>query len=479
MGKTPFPHQSTGIEYGTTRPGGGFFYLGMRTGKTFTTVETARKVNKFPALVVAPATVLASWENELLEEGYTEDDIVIIDDRHTGNSKKLTNLLTLSTPKWFLLNFEKIELTDALNIRRRFHFHRPAFIGRPGPFPGLGLPDWGMVVVDESYRIANHENSVTQYLLRYEKPEDQLRFCLSGSPASESPRNLASQFVFVDGHFFNCKTVEEYLAKYYWWDTVLYKWIMRDKGHEIAVRDYVQRNAFCLTMEDLGLGAKKLYSSRIVEPNAAQLELQKWLSLATGYQYPDDDEFKVMEPVVRVTFEQRIAAGIHPLTGEMISDRKIDYVLDMLVDHPDQRFLILSRFTAPINRMAEKLLEAGFKIGVIDGSVGKRKREEIRKAFQAGELDHVVAQVTTVKMGLDFSSLDAVVYISNSFSQDDRAQSEDRGQHTLRKTPYGILDICARGFNCLRLTNILTKKKANAIFYIKQLNQDILERVRK
>jgi hypothetical protein len=98
--------------------------------------------------------------------------------------------------------------------------------------------------------------------------------------------------------------------------------------------------------------------------------------------------------------------------------------------------------------------------------VKKRERERIRDLFQSGELTDVVAQVTTIKMGLDFSGLTAEVFLNNSFSQDDRTQAEDRGQHTLRNSPYGIIDICTAGFKCKQIANKMVKKQANARFFL-------------
>jgi len=77
-------------------------------------------------------------------------------------------------------------------------------------------------------------------------------------------------------------------------------------------------------------------------------------------------------------------------------------------------------------------------------------------------------------MGLDFPALDSIIYLSNSFSHDDRAQSEERGQHLHRTTPYSIIDINTRGTHDSDLTNVLTIKKQNAILYVKAWNFDIL-----
>lgn len=466
----PWPHQKEAIDYATSRPGGGFLAMGMQTGKTLSCIWSIKKQQAFPAMVITPASVLASWENDLLALGYTEDQVLIFDDRQKGTCAELENLLYSRKPLWILINFEKVVAMDALHIRRRFHFPAGMYVRRPGPSPALNLPDWAAVVVDESIRISNHESVIGEYLLRYPKPENQLRFCLSGSPTSETVMRLAAQFVFMDGHYFGCPDVDQYIIKYWDWDDWAKKYKMKNKDHKQEAREYLQDNAFCRQMKDLGIGAKKLYSIRMLEPNAEQLRLQKWLKTCSMYTMPGKEEM-LMEPMVRVTFEHKIASGIHPLDNTVISDVKNKYVVQCCIDRPTDKYLILSAFTAPIHRTAYLLREAGFVVGVITGDTKKTDREQIRRDFQAGTIQHVIAQTATVQMGLSFAALDAIIYLSNMYHEDVRTQSEDRGQHTKRTTPYGVWDLCLRGFGCLKVTKVLTKKIQCSNFYTYMNNE--------
>tara|TARA_Y100000310_G_C20700829_1_gene829734 strand:+ start:5263 stop:6720 length:1458 start_codon:yes stop_codon:yes gene_type:complete len=480
MGKTPFPHQFEGIKYGTSRKGGGFLYMKMRLGKTLVQINIIKKKRAYPCVVVCPATVLASWENELLEEGTNPEEILIFDDRLKGNCSKLSNHLANTTPKWILVNFEKVEIMDVLMYRIRHLL--PSKVKqlkkkRKGPLPVHNLPNWKSFIIDESYRISNRDSNIVKYLLKYPKPEGQLRFCMSGAPSFSDPIALASQFFFVDGHFMGCSNLDEYIDKYYAWNRFSMKWELRNTRHLLKVKQYVNNNAYCLEMEDVGLGAKKLYSTRTIEPDQVQEDLLLWLSLTSTYEV--EDEEREMYSIVRNTFEQKIAAGVHPLTDEIISETKINYVLGMLQDRKEERYLILSGCKPPIFRMAQRLEEAGYRVGVITGDTPMRERETIRRSFQAGELDHVVAQVVTVKMGLDFSSLDCILFLNNSNSPDARVQAEDRGQHTQRTTPYMIIDIAVRGFSCARRATALRRHKKLSSMMIKQMNKEVLQRVRK
>ena len=434
----------------------------MRCGKTLACLDTIDKGRRFdgPALIIAPVSVLASWENELIDNGVPPEEIVIVRSRPGWKPHHLQRLFLNPLGRYFLINFDMVKRTGAMGARANI-------------LPGLGLPDWEAVVVDESYRIANDESRVVEYLHRfYANPSRQRRFILSGAPASENILNFASQFIFLYGEYFGCRSVGEYRAKYWKKNEYTYKWELQDDSHAAAVLAHVRRSAYCTTLEDLGLGGVKLYRIDRVDPTAAQKEALLWLKIATAYTHPKTGKTTIIDPLIRCTFEARISSGVHPLTGAILSDEKARHAADVWRDRPAPS-LILSRFVSPIVQAVAAFQAVGARVESITGETAPADRERIRQAFQRGDLDIVVAQVIPVKMGLDFSRADRIVYLSNSWSQDDREQTEDRAQHVNRTTPYEIIDIVTRGTHDEILTHVLTKKKENAILYTKHWSHEL------
>jgi SNF2 family DNA or RNA helicase len=107
-------------------------------------------------------------------------------------------------------------------------------------------------------------------------------------------------------------------------------------------------------------------------------------------------------------------------------------------------------------------------VAAITGATPQAERERIRRDFQAGKLRVVVGQVKAVKMGMDFSRADYLFYLSNSYSQDDRTQSEDRGNHTQKTGILQVVDLCTKGGNDRKLVSLLTTKKALSRSYIEE-----------
>jgi hypothetical protein len=71
-------------------------------------------------------------------------------------------------------------------------------------------------------------------------------------------------------------------------------------------------------------------------------------------------------------------------------------------------------------------------------------------------------------MGLDFSRSNYLFYLSNSYSQDDRTQSEERGNHTKKTGILQIIDIVTRDSNERKLVALLTSKKKLSQSYIRE-----------
>jgi hypothetical protein len=394
---------------------------------------------------------MATWENELLQEGLQPHEIHLVHEGERGSQLTRPGILVA------VVSFEIIKKSHALRIRDSLG-------------AALEIPSWAGITVDESYRIANPEAQITREILRSTRPTGQFRAILSGSPASESGLNLAPQFLFLDGKFFEYKTLVEYIQHYCRQDPRTRRWVPTRHGHLQDIKDLVSRRAYCIQMSDLDMGVDKVYQVWQVDPNQAQAEALRWCKLANTYPAIEGGKkiTRLMAPLVRSTFLAKTAAGLHPLTGEVISTAKAQLLLDWLQDHPDEPALVLSRFTAPIRATRELLERAGIRVETITGETSKKDRESIRQNFQAGTLRVVIGQVRTVKMGLDFSRANYLFYLSNSYSQDDRSQSEERGNHTQKSGILQIIDIVTRDSHERKLVILLTSKKTLSQSYIRE-----------
>ena len=486
MGRKLYSHQQEAKEMAVKIGSLGFF-MGMRTGKSLTTISTVQELKAYPCLIICPLAAIATWKAELLREGVEEDEITIL--RSAKGVKKAKNKL-MDKSKFFIVNFDVVPAMDALNFRSTW---QPldiasaeaiaAITGRPvtqsqeeerAPAP-YELPDWSSVVVDESYKIANGESGITKYLLRRPKPTYQHRFCLSGTPAAENPFQYAAQFIFMFGEFFGCVDVLGYMQKFWLWNDKRRKWRVADRSHLDDIREHVQKYAYCVTMYELGLGCAVFHTSRDVEPSDEQKAAFEWLKYARTYPHKKTGEIMKIEPGVRVLFHRQIAAGVHPLTDKMISDTKILDFIQYIKD-TGQRILVSSFFKQPILRAAELCEEYKIRYAVITGGTKPEQAEQYRLLFQAGKLDVIIGQEDKISRGLEFSTLSAIFVLSTSYSEEAREQLVERGQHVSRQEPYEVINQHTVGSIETSITKILTEKKTNARYYLDQFNLEIIGR---
>lgn len=471
------PHQIEATQRAVLRGNMGF-WMDMRTGKTRALIDTLVQLGAFPALIMCPLGVMPGWVNELKTMGFTDSQINKV--RPLTNSGRIgpaINKLLNRNSLFNLVSLDNVYGFDAINIRRQYSTPAQLAAGyKPPRAPiALGLQDWKGMVVDESYRIANPETTITEYLLKQPRAPGQSRFCLSGSPASEAPFNFATQYIWMDGSFFRCTTPWEYMNKFWEYNEYIYEWKVRKYQHLRDIRDFVQSQGYTKTMDELGLGAKIFYSAREIAQTPAQTKMLNWLSIAVCYNHKETGDIKEMIPLVRSTFEYKTASGIDPFTDEIISYNKIIDVYEFYQDQP-QPLLIVNKFVALVKATTEYFKKAGVRIESVYGKTPESERERIRVAFQAGELDIVSAQGAVIAEGKDYSRLGAIIFMSNDWSHNTRTQAEKRGNHTARTTPYSIIDLQTVGTNDKVLTNVLTQKKKDASFFIKEFNSRILNR---
>lgn len=475
MNKKRFPHQIE-AKNKALHKGGLCFYMGMRTGKTLTALDTIKQSKNFPVLIIAPLGVLATWKAELISEGVEREKIATVRPKKNRKIGTALDLLLNSEADYFLINFDSVVALDALYFRSDYQIKVSPLMRSLGESEllrapsWLGIKDWKCVVVDESYRIANGESELTKYLLTFPKPSDQMRLCLSGTPAAEGPYQYAPQFIFVFGVYFGCETVFEYMDRYWVWNEYEFKWKVRDKFHLTEIRNHVQEFSYCITMEELGLGCQIFQTIRELEPTPEQIELYFWCKHVIIYER-GEEEIEI-NPATRVLFEQKISAGVHPLTNEIISDSKIlDWIEYFEVDR--KPLLVSSRFKAPIFRAKELCLARGIRAEIIYSGVSVEERDRIRVAFQNGELDVVIGTEGTIYRGLDFSNLSDMIIMSSGYSAEKREQLELRGNNVMRKEPYQIINQFVTGSLDSHIFEIVTNKKEDARHYLKELSDKI------
>ncbi len=177
-------HQREAIERAKNLNHFGLFFE-AGTGKTRTVIDIIRQ--KFAnngrllrTLVLAPQVVMSNWRNEILKYSKIQDqDIILL--KGSGNERHDAIIKAAGAeknPKIFICNYETLLMDKVFKAFEWYGFE--------------------CIVADESHRIKNHSSKRTKALITLSR-ETNYKYILTGTPVLQSPTDLFSQFLFLDG----------------------------------------------------------------------------------------------------------------------------------------------------------------------------------------------------------------------------------------------------------------------------------------
>ena len=416
------PHQSDAIVWGRPKQ---YFpcYMEMRLGKSLVITRWAKAKNPNHVLILAPASTIPDWLDELKREQ--------IEVHHLTGSRQRRADYAGDHSGWFITNYEGVCIPDGKTPKGKRRYRSPL----------LELL-WDVVVLDESTRIKNPQAGITKQLLKYRMNFNH-RAILSGYPAPEGPSDYFCQMQFLYGEFAQAKNWWQFRDIHYHnpWG---FEWIPKS-GTLDYVKRQVRGRAYVLRRKDAGIGSKKFYERRVVPLNAVQKRLIK--EIDTDFEYSTVEGITTTKSVLTTCiWMQRIAGGYTPDGLTLINPAKQKAILELLKgDLKTQSILIWFRFNREIWGMRNFLEGEGYHVECITGVVPFAARKLLQRDFNNHKFPILLMQVQCGKMGIDLSGADTAIYYSNSWSGESRAQSEDRIIHPVKRDPLLYVDIVSKG----------------------------------
>jgi SNF2 family DNA or RNA helicase len=345
-------------------------FFSPRCGKTLTAIHGSRDGDR---LIVCPVSVKGTWKRDL--ELYGETDIFIWD-----KYKKPKN-----RPKNVIVNYETLWRTDLLDY------------------------GYDTIIFDESHKLSNIQTKLFRYCYEHLKQLCSARvILLTGTPCVESWSQLISQSIVATGSFDGSTDPWEVLRNNFTYDDAKYKWIP-NTGTSALFKKVFNEMGQTMTQAEAGINTKKLY--RIYPITLSDDEEKAWKEHVGEFQ-PEGAQFGIMA--------QSYASGRN-CYGEITQSSKLDAVVDY-VKELDRPCVILAHFTASVEYLAKRLPECALIYGKDDGAAW---RDKVIQGFGT-KYKYIVAQVTTVKVGLNLSASDTLVFAENNFSGEARIQAEER-----------------------------------------------------
>jgi len=114
--------------------------------------------------------------------------------------------------------------------------------------------------------------------------------------------------------------------------------------------------------------------------------------------------------------------------------------------------VIWARYTEDVNLIIKMLGDSAKRY---DGKVKEKHRPEILQQFRKDKFQWLVAKATCLSEGENLSNADLEVYYTNSFSLNDRIQSEERCVLLDKTKPVMVVDLVSDAPVCENILSTL------------------------
>lgn len=435
----PYRHQIEGYNLCLQNNGFGLLFdMGM--GKSLTAAAVAARryehgeIKKL--LIVCPSAVMPVWEREF--KNVTVDHSLSLLE---GSITKRVQLL-----KFFPNEGLRVAV---INFEGTWRMLKELLTWRPD-----------MLIVDESQKIKNHKSRQSKAVHKLAKAA-KYRIILTGTPISNSPMDVYSQWKVIDesifgSSFYAFRGRYAIMGGYSNKQVVSYKNLeeLTEKAHSRALRvskeqaldlpEQVDDYRYC----DLDPQGGKVYR---------ELEKDCFAKLLRG----EVTATNILTQLLRL---QQVTGGFISADNEnktqRVSTAKLDLLSDLLDDlmETDEKIIIFARFTAEVEEIKRLLEKKRVIFEALDGR--SKNRGDIVERFQTGEsIKVMVAQISVGGVGITLHSASVVVYYSTTFSLTDYLQSKSRTHRIGQKRRCLYVHLVCRNTIDEKILAALAKKQ--------------------
>lgn len=135
---------------------------------------------------------------------------------------------------------------------------------------------------------------------------------------------------------------------------------------------------------------------------------------------------------------------------------KLDMLEEIVDDIGDKQIVIWCSRTKLLYDAEKRMREAGYTTAIYDGKIDKKLREEGYQSFSEGKTQLIFINQASGAYGLDgLKEADYAIYLCNSYSVEQRAQSENRIYRGVITRSKYIIDLTCKGTCEDRVTEAL------------------------
>lgn len=331
-----------------------------------------------------------------------------------------------------------------------------------------------MIVIDESTRIKNEGSD------RYKQARklgDCVRYRYEGTglPVTNKPNDLFAQFEWMmpDAELLGTSSYRAFVAEYN---------ILMNPDEDWALKKMIEKNPRMryaqITKRD-DITGKPMYRNlnklnKLLEPHAFRILKKECTDLPDkvfeqvffeltpkqrlAYETMENDlRYELEDGTIQGFAKLNVANKLQQITSGFILnvDGSVVYVENdaenprlkalrrLMEDFEGQKVVIWAWFKEEIRAIAKLMTELGRKPVQYHGEIKDKEREIAIDSFQDGDADTFIGNQASGGIGITLTAASNVIYYSNNFNLEHRAQSEDRSHRTGQKSVVVYYDIIA------------------------------------
>ena len=387
----------------------------MGLGKTSQSLAflSLRSSKTRPSLVIAPLSVMGSWESEF--KSFTPSLKII---KYYGTSESRSSFQNVCCDV-VITSYEMV-LKDAEYFQSC---------------------SWNLMIVDEGHRLKNCKGLTNR---EFREIESNFRLMLTGTPVQNNLNELYTLLSFVDEQSFPLADLEDFCSRYE-------QETHNCELHEL-MRPFVMRRTKNQVAKDLPPIQQSIMFCHLTG-------LQKNLYKGFLVKNPDIVDFTVNTTSIQNTIMQLRKCSNHPymfqgvepepfcMGGHLIEASgkllALDKILKYCTIH-QHRILIFSQFTLTLDILQDYMSYRGFTFERLDGSVRDQDRVDSINNFSSKQVFCFLLSTKAGGVGLNLTAADTVIFFDNDWNPQNDIQASARAHRIGQKKPVKVIRLISR-----------------------------------
>ena len=382
----------------------------QRTGKTPTALRALleRDVNKF--LIVAPASTIYTWANEVRK--WNKQECIVVD----GTAEKRKKLIENWNTGGLVISYECLREVTRYNEDK----HEYTVTGDLH-YIKKHLKDIEACILDEAHRIKNHKSKQAEAM--FSLSGIPIKIALTGTPAPNKQHEIFSILHWLFPNIFTG-----------YWRFIDYYFIQETRWN--ANGEYTEISTF-----QRGKDLELQQFLKVVSTRRLRASVMEWLpdkdyetiklectKEQNKYMQEIKDNFEIGDETVMAvnildvlikTRQLCLSPQVLELKG---SSPKVDWIKQYLKDYPEKKILIFSNFTKWLKLLAKELNCDN----LIIGETSKARREQLKNDFQNGKIKLLLLNIKAAKEGITLDTASTAIFTDKYPPVGDIQQAEDR-----------------------------------------------------